>query len=205
MSKEKYIDDIREIREMMDKSSRFISLSGWSGVSAGIFALLGAYIGYRNIYVDPSYSAYDRIVLSSENWWTLLLIAITTLLLSIIFGIYFTTRKARQNNQPIWGSTSKRLVVNLMIPLIAGGILCLMLLMKGYIGLVAPMTLLFYGLSLVNASKYTLSEMKSLGILEIVLGLVAIQFIGYGLIFWAVGFGLLHIIYGIIMHFRYEK
>lgn len=205
MSKEKYIEDIREIKEMMDRSSRFISLSGWSGVSAGVFALIGAYIGYRTIYVDSNYSGYERVLLSSDNLWTLLLIALVTLFLSIMFGIYFTTRKARKAGQPIWGSTSKRLLVNLLIPLATGGILCMMLLAKGYIGLIAPLTLIFYGLSLINASKFTLPEIKSLGILEIILGLIAIQFIGYGLFFWAIGFGILHIIYGIIMHFRYEK
>jgi len=68
---------------------------------------------------------------------------------------------------------------------------------------VAPLTLIFYGLALVNASKYTLSEIRSFGIAEIVLGLIAMAFIGYGLLFWAIGFGLLHIIYGIIMHVRY--
>jgi hypothetical protein len=78
-----------------------------------------------------------------------------------------------------------------------------MLLVNGYIGFVTPLTLIFYGLALVNASKYTLSEVRSLGIIEIVIGLFAMHFIGYGLLLWAVGFGVMHIIYGIIMHIRY--
>ena len=83
--------------------------------------------------------------------------------------------------------------------------MCLILLFKGYVGIITPLTLIFYGLALVNASKYTLNEVRSLGIAEIILGLFAAQFIGYALIFWALGFGLLHIVYGILVQIRYGK
>ena len=122
---------------------------------------------------------------------------------SIGVGIFLSTRKAKKNNQKIWDLQTKRLLINLLIPLITGGIFCLILLFNGYVGIIAPLTLIFYGLALVNASKYTLKEVRSLGIAEIILGLIATYFIGYGLLFWSVGFGLLHIIYGIIMKTRY--
>ena len=137
------------------------------------------------------------------NLSTLLIIALATLLLSIGSGIYFTTRKAKRNKQKLWDSQTKTLLINLLIPLGTGGILCLILLLKGFIGIIAPLTLIFYGLALVNASKYTLEEVRSLGIVEILLGLLGIYFIGYGLIIWTIGFGILHIVYGTIMHLKY--
>ena len=65
--------------------------------------------------------------------------------------------------------------------------------------------LIFYGLALINSSKYTFFEIRYLGIAEIVLGLIASVFVSSGLILWAAGFGLLHIIYGIIMYYKYER
>jgi len=203
MKKQKYIDDLNEIKDIMNRSSKFISLSGLSGVFAGIFALLGAYFAYRMVYMNQDYIGYERAVATNENLTILLIIALITLSLSIGVGIFLSTRKAKKNNQKIWDLQTKRLLINLLIPLITGGIFCLILLFNGYVGIIAPLTLIFYGLALVNASKYTLKEVRSLGIAEIILGLIATYFIGYGLLFWSVGFGLLHIIYGIIMKTRY--
>jgi len=203
MDKQKYLDDIRDIKEIMERSSRFISLSGMSGIMAGIVALIAAYLAYKTVYTHQDYLDYRMAILNSETIMILLIIAFMTLILSIGAGIFFTSRKARKQNHKLWDRQTKRLLVNLSIPLCTGGILCLMLLFKGYIGLVAPLTLVFYGLALVNASKYTLSEIRSLGIIEILLGLLAFHFIGFGLIFWSIGFGILHIIYGIVMQRRY--
>ena len=200
----KYKDDLKDIKEIMNRSSRFISLSGLSGISAGIIALLGAYIAYQTVYSHQISLGYRRAILANESITTLLIIALLTLVLSIGSGIFFTSRKAKMNNEKLWDMQTKRLLINLLIPLATGGILCLMFLIKGYIGVVAPLTLIFYGLGLVNASKYTLTEIRSLGIIEIILGLVAFQFIGYGLVFWSIGFGFLHILYGIAMHIKYK-
>lgn len=205
MIEQKYIDDIKEIKDIMNRSSRFISLSGLSGISAGISALIGAYLAYQTVYTNHDYQAYNRIIITTESLTQLLLIAFGTIILGVGTVIYFTTRETKKHNQKIWDHQTKRLIINLAIPLVTGGILCLMLLFKGYIGLVAPLTLIFYGLALVNASKYTLNEIRSLGVIEIILGLIATYFIGYGLVFWVLGFGILHIIYGIIMHLRYRS
>ncbi len=203
MTKEKYISDLSDIKSIMDRSSRFISLSGISGVIAGSLALIAAYLAYSTIYQDQNLLSYKRATLNDQNVLLLLAIATGTLLLSIGAGIFFTNRKAKKHNQKLWDKQAKRLVMNLMIPLMAGGTLCLILLSHGLVGLVAPLTLLFYGMALVNASKYTLSEIRSLGLIEMGLGLLGCQYIGYGLILWAIGFGLLHIIYGIFMHLKY--
>jgi len=205
MDQNKYIEDIKEIKDIMNRSSRFISLSGLCGISAGIIALIGVFAAYQTVYVNQDYFGYRKAIVTSESLATLLLIAIATVVLSIVTVIYFTNKETKKRNQKIWDHQSKRLLINLLIPLVTGGILCLMLLFEGYIGIVAPLTLIFYGLALINASKYTLSEIRSLGIIQIALGLMATQFIGYGLLFWAVGFGILHIIYGVVMHLKYRS
>lgn len=203
MNQKQYIEDLRDIKDIMNRSSRFISLSGLSGISAGLIALIGVYAAYNTVYFEQDYLGYRKAVITYESLTTLVFIALITILSAVGLGIYFTTRKAKKENQKIWDVNSKRLVINLMIPLVTGGLVCLMLLWRGYIGILAPLTLIFYGLALVNASKYTLSELRSLGILEIIIGLLAMHFIGFGLLFWAVGFGALHILYGVIMQKRY--
>jgi hypothetical protein len=203
--KEKYLEDLKEIREMMNRSSRFISLSGLSGISAGVAALIGAYLAHRTIQSYQLEMDFYPAQLSSEALYRLLLIASLTLIIALISGIWFTSRETRKRNLKVWDAQTKRLLINLFIPLITGGVLCLMLIFKGFAGMAAPLTLVFYGLSLVNASKYTLDEIRSLGLLEIALGLVAFYFIGYGLIFWAIGFGILHIAYGLYMYLKYKS
>jgi len=203
-SKEDYVADIKEIRKIMDRSTRFLSLSGMSGITSGVLALIGAYMAYVTKYDGQDYMQYRKALLTSDSLGRLLLIAAGTLILSIACAYYFTTRRAKTNNETLWDEHARRMLLNMAIPLVAGGILSLIFISKGFIGLAAPLTLIFYGLALVNGSKYTFDEIRSLGLLEIGLGLLSAYFIGYGLIFWAIGFGGLHIIYGIVMHYKYE-
>jgi len=200
MEKQKYIEDIEAIKDIMDRSSRFISLSGMSGVLAGIFALIAAYFAYETIYSGQDYMEYRKAELTVSSLTQLMGIALITVVLSVGCGVYLTTRKARRLNQSIFDHQARLLLINLAIPLITGGILCIILLLKGGVAIVAPLTLIFYGLALVNGSKYTVSAMRTLGLIEVGLGLIATWFLGYGLIFWAIGFGVMHIIYGIVMH-----
>jgi hypothetical protein len=203
----KHLNTLNEIRSLMEKSTKFISLSGLSGIFAGLFALVGAWIAndYINTLTRSDYARMMDGTLQHESYLYFALIAGSVLILSLTFGSYFTIRKARRNKQKIWDKTSQRLLINLTLPLMTGGLFCLIMAYHGVVGLIAPATLLFYGLALINASKYTLNDIRYLGICEIILGLVGSVFIGYGLLFWAIGFGLLHIIYGTFMYFKYEK
>lgn len=206
-----HLETLSEIRSLMERSSRFISLSGLSGVFAGIFALIGTIAAYIYLKIGIGSPGYYEYAISENGeintgfYIFFLTDAICVLIASIAAGSILTMRKAKQKGQPIWNTTAKRLLINLMIPLITGGVFCLVLLYHGLVGLVAPATLIFYGLSLLNASKYTLEDIRYLGISEIMLGLIASIYIGYGLIFWALGFGILHIIYGIVMYKKYEQ
>ena len=212
-NRERHLETLSEIRSLMERSSRFISLSGLSGVAAGIFALMGAAAVYMYLDLTPftnGKKAYYVTAASANKWGInyvtfFLLDAALVLFGAVSAGIFFTTRKAKQKGQKIWDALTQRLLISMAIPLIAGGIFCIGLLSHGMFGLVAPSTLVFYGLACVNASKYTLTDIRYLGICEIILGLIALFNIGYGLEFWAVGFGVLHIVYGTMMYFKYER
>ncbi len=211
-SQQQHLEDLSEIRSLMERSSRFISLSGLSGVFAGIFALIGATLVYQYLEISPFSGQKPYYVAQPgvEKWGLdyltfFLLTAGGVLFLAISTGILLTVRKARKKGQKIWDKLSQRLVGSALIPLVTGGIFCLYLLKYGHFGFVAPATLIFYGLALVNASKYTLHDIFYLGLTEIGLGLLALHFIGYGLDFWALGFGIMHIIYGSWMYFKYER
>ncbi|WP_298302164.1 hypothetical protein [Flavobacterium sp.] len=206
MENEKYLNDISEIKNMMNQSSRFISLSGLSGVLAGIYSLIGAWLAYKTIYFDTtSMGNYRNLIISQDAINKLFIIAFSVLILSIITGIALSVRKAKKTEDKIWNVSSKRLVINFAIPLATGGFFILFLIEKEMLSLVAPLTLLFYGLACVNASKYTLGDVRYLGITMIILGLLSTWFLGYGLLFWALGFGVCHIIYGSMMYFKYDR
>jgi hypothetical protein len=204
------IQQLNEIRNLMERSSRFISLSGLSGVSAGIIALIGAGVAFFYLDFDQRYFVINRYFAEmsylklGNSWLFITLDALIVLLLALFSGVYFTTRKSRKQGLKVWDNTARRMLINLFIPLSTGGIFCLILLYHHLIFLVAPATLIFYGLALLNASKYTLHEIRGLGISEIILGLMAAWLVGYGLLFWAIGFGVMHIFYGLMMYFRYE-
>jgi hypothetical protein len=204
---ENHLQTLSEIKNLMERSSRFISLSGLSGVAAGIFALIGAWAAhhYAGIPFDNQF-VYNTMMSPRELDLFLLLDALIVLVLATGFGIFFTARKAKLSGLKVWDRTTERLLINLLLPLVAGGIFCLILMLKYHeIGLIAPVTLIFYGLGLINASKYTLNDIRNLGILEIILGLIGTYHIHYGLLIWAIGFGVLHIIYGLAMYFKYER
>ncbi len=200
------LNTLHEIRDMMEKSSRFISLSGLSGVFAGIFALIGAAAAFVILKADSFvYTDYRAALDHDQVLLFLFLDAIAVLTVSFVVAMWLTMRQARKKGQAIWSKSAQRLTINMLIPLVTGGVFCLAFLYQGYIGIIAPSMLVFYGLALINGSKYTLHDIRYLGICEIVLGLIATFFIGYGLLFWAIGFGILHIIYGIVMYQKYEK
>lgn len=217
MEASKYLEDIASIKTMMHKSSRFMSLSGLSGILAGVYALIAAVIahyalsgmGIFLVLLEPKgiQGILNDIIGGGLNHLSasLLLIFIITLTLAIITGIILTFRKAKKNDEKIWDASSKRLIANFAIPLFAGGAFCIVLIQYGIVGLIAPATLIFYGLALFNASKYTLGDIKYLGLANVAIGLIATQFIGYGLYFWAFGFGVLHIVYGVIMYNKYDR
>jgi hypothetical protein len=211
---QEHLQELKEIRSLMERSSRFIGLSGLSGISAGICALIGAsfaydYIGARPFEYDHHYTYYIKAMAQSKYGLHylqfFLLVGFLTAASAIGFGVFFTTRQARRKGQSIWDASARRLLLNLAIPLVTGGLFSLAMMVHGHLAFVAPATLIFYGLALVNGSKYTLREVFYLGLTEIGLGLLAMIMLRYGLEFWVLGFGILHILYGSVMYLKYER
>lgn len=199
---ERYKSDLAEIREMMHRSSRFITLNGWSGISVGIIALIGAYLAHRNVFdILPEFT-YSPSPLAQEQTSQLLFLAAGTLILAIAAAIFFTIRESKKQEQGLWDTQSKRLVLNLLIPLVTGGVLCLIFIYHGFLAFLPAFTLIFHGLALVNASQYTFKKIRVLGLLMIGLGILALVFLNTGLLLWVVGFGGCHIGYGLIMQWK---
>jgi len=203
-------EDLQTIREIMERSSKFLSLSGLSGIFAGVCAFIGAVIAWFFI-LDSGNVQYDDYMRIPGGWSTsgirfyLALDAMLVLGFAVLGAIYFSQRKARKSGQQFWTKLTQRLLINLMIPLVSGGIFTLILLFRNNLELLSSVMLIFYGLSLVNAGKFTFSEIHYLGLTEIVLGILAGVFINYGLLFWTIGFGLMHIVYGTVMYYRHER
>ncbi|MEM0519343.1 MULTISPECIES: hypothetical protein [Aequorivita] len=201
MAEQDYLKDISEIKNLMNRSTRFISLSGLSGIFAGLYAIIGAAIAY--FYLFPAAGEYMAI--NSYNFLLLVSLLAVVALLSVITAVLLTTRQAKKNNEKIWDTTTRRLLLNFLIPMVTGGIYIIININNQHYGLTASLMLIFYGLALVNASKYTIGNVKYLGYAQIIIGLICAALPGYGLWFWILGFGIFHIIYGSIMYLNERK
>ena len=205
MESKNYHEDLSHIRSLMERSSRFISLSGLSGVVAGLAAVIGAgyvYFVFQREGID--YFDGKRNIFGPALVKELVLIGVVILMVAVFSGYILTANKSRKKGLKIWDATTMRLLSAFAIPLVTGGFFCLGLLYHHLFVFIAPATLIFYGLALVSAERYTLTDVKYLGYCQIVLGLISFFFPGWGLIFWTVGFGVLHIVYGLIMHRKYK-
>lgn len=207
------LQELQHIKKMMERSSRFISLSGLSGIAAGVCALIGAWLAYgyvigaKDLLIDHELGLRQianndyNIILNTWLFW----IAASTFVAAMSSAFIFTWIKSKKQGIPLWGNSAMRLLINVSIPLIAGGIFLFKLIHFGTFGLIAQGCLIFYGLALINAGKYTLGEVRWLGSCELLLGIISLGFVGYGIYFWAIGFGILHIVYGVYMWYKYER
>ena len=203
-------EELKTIRKIMEESTKFLSLSGLSGIFPGLFAIAGALIAYFLILDSGNIRFFEDTADLSEKarsaiQWQMVTVALSVLFLSLAAAVYFSFRKAKQSGKSIWTPVSKRLLISLFIPLCAGGVFISILMIQEYFQLVIPGLLVFYGLALINAGKFTYNEVFYLGVLEIITGLVSAFFPARGLLFWILGFGILHIVYGAFMYRKYES
>ncbi|MEO5985006.1 MAG: hypothetical protein ABIP80_05840 [Ferruginibacter sp.] len=205
------LETLQDIKKIMERSSRFISLSGFSGISAGVCALIGAWVahdyvlGYKDFRIATTAANYEQITAASLFDFRLFYIAAGTFIAALLSALFFTWIKSKKEGIPIWGKSALRVIINVSVPLIVGGIFLYRLIDYGTFGLVAPGCLIFYGLALINASKFTLDDVRYLGYMELLTGLISLWFVDYGLYFWAFGFGILHILYGASMWWKYDR
>ncbi len=196
---------LQDIRKMMERSSRFISLSGWSGISAGIAALAGAWVTHNLLkdYYLNEYGMANACPSCLRN--QLITVAAIVFAVAFVSATLFTYLKSRKEGVAIWGNAARRLLWNTLLPMAVGGVLILKLIDLKEYQLITPATLLFYGLALINGSKYTMGEVRFLGYGQILSGIFALLDMRHHLLAFAFGFGILHIIYGITMWWKYDR
>lgn len=190
------IEDLKHIRSMMERSSKFLSLSGISGISAGIIALLGAGAAH--------YIMQGKLQITGNILYDFVIIAISVIALAGGLGLYFSLRKAKKSRSKFWMPVTLQILKDFGVPMVIGGLFCIMLIYQHATHMVASAMLIFYGLSLIAAGARTYRDIKILGACEIILGLLAGIFVYNGLLFWSIGFGVMHILYGIIMYCKYD-
>jgi hypothetical protein len=206
---EKHLQDLSQIRQIMERSTKFLSLSGWAGIVAGVMAIIGTVAAFLHLKggnptITETFIAIPREAVISPRMF-LLLDAIFVLLFALTGAVFLSWRKAKKSGDKIWSTVTRRMLYHLAIPLVTGGILCIILLVQNHVNLIAPLTLIFYGLALVNAGKYTTREVQWLGIAEIITGIAATLWQEHGLWFWGTGFGIYHIIYGVTLYYKYDR
>ena len=214
MDNSKHLDDIKDIKKMMDRATKFSSLSGFSIVIAGLLATIGGFLIYSDLEFflhEGKLIGYSSLIESeagSEDFQrkikSLLLVGSIIFTCSILIFYFAGIRKSKKQQVEFWNPSMIRALKSLFIPVLAGGIFSIVLIMHGYVGMIAPSTLIFYGLGLINASKYTYGEIEVLGYVQLILGLIASFFMGSGLLFWVIGFGFCHIVFGIIFYLRHD-
>ncbi|MDB5222508.1 MAG: hypothetical protein JWN83_1175 [Chitinophagaceae bacterium] len=204
-ARQQSLQELQQIKKMMERSSKFSSLSGLSGIAAGVCALVGIWLVVQTIakwkqdHLKNIYAPEDELAKQ------LLVIAIVTFMAAAIFSFIFIFLRCKKLGIPVLGRSARRVIINIAIPLFAGALFIFRLSTLGTYELIAPACLIFYGIALVNASKYTLDEIRYMGLTELVIGIINLWILGYGLIFWGIGFGLVHIIYGVIIWWKYER
>ena len=196
MDKDKALESVFEIKELMEKSSKFISVSGIAAILAGIYALAGAYIATQVITSDMYLS--DTLKLMA-------IIAMTVLAAAAVTAGILSYCKSQKTGQKFFSRLTYRALWNFSFPMLTGGVLCISILMHEYYDILASVMLLFYGLALVNVSKFTYSSIVWLGYAFICLGVVDCFWEGHSLLFWTIGFGGFHILYGILFYLHYER
>ena len=148
MNKDKALESVNEIKELMEKSSKFISVSGLAAILAGIYALAGAYIA--TLVITPE----TYLIVTLEF---MAIIALSVLAAAAVTAGILSYCKSKKTGQSFFSRLTYRALWNFSLPMLTGGALCISLLLHGYYDILSSVMLLFYGLTLVNVSKFTLS------------------------------------------------
>lgn len=206
MSEHNYIQQISDIKKIISERTKFNALSGVSGILAGTYALVGAFVA-KQIIDRSEMMVYDNFTgrYFHQDVVKLYFIAAIVLIASISTGIYFSYIKAKKAGELLLNKVAVKIIRNFSIFLLTAFIVLLAVYAKNYFSMMAPLCLIFYGLALINVSSFIASEVYGLGLCIVVIGVFALFFPGNGLLFWSLGFGLMHIIYGTLMWYRYDR
>jgi len=206
---DQHLEDIKVIKKIMEESSRFLSLSGLSGIIAGLLAIAGAVVANLIISRTPLAEEWYSVPFVGEAAGTRTILLLLTdmavvLVFSLAAAVFFSSRKARKSGHNAWTPVTRRMLASLLLPLVTGGLFILITLSRVPANVTIASTLIFYGLAVISAGKFTFGEIHWLGVLEVVAGLICLLLPQWSVFIWAAGFGIIHIGYGLFMHLRYK-
>ena len=181
------IDNLRFIRDTMERASSFTAVPGWGGVAMGASALVAAIVSTR--------------ARSSEEW---LGIWLAEAFVALAIGVWAIAVKARRVNVPLFAGPARRFLLTLSPPLAAGALVTLALQRAGMMAVLPGIWLLLYGTAVVTGGAFSVRIVPVMGVGFMLLGTIALFCPpAWGTAFLAAGFGGLQIIFGILIARRY--
>jgi hypothetical protein len=181
--RDRAMDNLRYIRETMERSAAFTHVSGLGGVGMGVVALAAAALASRA---------------SGPGTWLTIWVAAAGV--SFALSALMMARKSRAEGVPLLSGPGRRFAWNMIPPLAAGGVLTLALARAGAFGLLPGTWLLLYGVSIVTGGSYSVRLIPSMGAVFMLLGLAAlVSPATWGDAYMAIAFGGLHIVFGLVI------
>jgi len=185
--RDRAIDNLRFIRETMERAAAFTAVPGWGQVGVGATALAAAALAARQPTV--------------ELW---LVTWLAEAVVALALGGWALARKAHAANDPILSGPARRFGLSFVPPLAAGGLLTVALYRAGVVQALPATWLMMYGVGVTTAGAFSVRIVPVMGLCFMLLGVVAL--FGpppWGNWFMAAGFGGLHIVFGVIIARRY--
>lgn len=212
MKEQEIQETLSDIRNMMERSQKVLFLDGTAGIVAAVWALLGAVAVSLVLYgtVSPLWGAWINPIRNSD-WSTFFIVAI---ICAAVFCAAFLTvwlmskRRAERDGMEFkLDAGTRRLLGNFFTAMVVGGLVCLTPLFNGLWNMVPGYMLLFYGLALVLISPiaFKISITKYFGYTEIMLGIAALALAPLGIMFWTIGFCILHLVWGIWFKIWFDR
>jgi hypothetical protein len=181
------MDNLRYIRETMERATPFTGISGLGEMAIGATALVASVIASR----QPSFKLWVAIWVAEG-------------FISLLIAGWSMDRKARATQTPLFSGSGRKAVYSLAPPVIAGGLLTLVLARGGFHDAIPGVWLLLYGTGVITGGMFSVRAVPAMGLCFMVLGAVAL-FSPYAWTNWfmAGGFGGLHILFGAIIVRKY--
>jgi hypothetical protein len=181
------MDNLRFIRDTMERAGSFTALSGWGQVVIGVTGALASWVASRQA--------------SPENWlatWS------SAAVVSVLVGVLTTAMKARTARMAMLSGPGRKFMLSLAPPLVAGGVLTVFLFRAGLVEQLPGMWMLLYGAGIITAGAFSVSAVPVMGLCFMVFGAAALASpVAWGDAWMAAGFGGLHVIFGTLIARRH--
>jgi hypothetical protein len=180
------VDDLKFIRRAMERAGSFTAVPGWGGVGMGVTALGAAFLAA----VQPT----------PGRWLTVWLVAA---LVATAIGLWTMVRKARRLDVPLATGAGRKFALGLLPPILVGAILTAALLRAGVETLLPAVWLLLYGTGIVAAGAFSVAVVPLQGLAFLILGGAALLVPQAGDLLLGLGFGVVNLVFGIVIAVRH--